>query len=84
MMRELLAEQLQAAAKAPTPCKRSKAGAGKHASLGNPACLTSSHRICAARTFHDILVLQTGGYVRVKQDSSYGDLCVQEGHKLAS
>ncbi|KAF5834098.1 hypothetical protein DUNSADRAFT_9374 [Dunaliella salina] len=82
VVRELLAEQLQAAAKASAPCKMGKARTERRPSAGTSACQASAHRICAARMFHDMLVLQTGGYVRLQQTESFGDLRVREGHKL--
>jgi len=41
--------------------------------------------MCAARMFHDLLVLQTGGYVCMQQHGGpYGDIAVTEGAKLAA
>jgi hypothetical protein len=35
--------------------------------------------MCAARTFHDLLVLQTGGYICMQQQADYGDMRIRLG-----
>jgi len=45
--------------------------------------LLPAPRLCAARMFHDLLVLQTGGYLNLQQLHSYGDVRILRGPKLA-
>lgn len=81
MARDLLAPQLAAAAAA--AAGRAALAGRKRGHKARPGAGASGARMAAARTFHDLLVLQSGGFVRLQQRADCADLLVRGGANRA-